>query len=353
LTYLGSIISSEYSLVDYNRAGITLLEIVTEPDLRSPEEAREFLQKLRSILEHLGVADCSLEGSMRCDANISLKGGNRVEIKNISSFKAVQHALQHEIIRQHRQRVDGVVTVMETRHWDDNTGRTISLRTKEEEQDYRYFPEPDLVPIEIAPEQIEELRAKMPELPDERRDRFIIEYQIPRYDAGVLTSSKSLADFFEICITLYPDPKNISNWILSELLRYLNELNIEINESSVTPEQFTTMFKRIDAGTISRRSAKKVLMDMVLLGKPPDQIIEEDGHHRISDPEELEPIIDKIIEENQKATEDAIKDDKTINFLLGQMMKVTHGTADPLISLKILTEKIYKLREKEESNQNK
>jgi len=350
LTYLGSILSSEYSLVDYNRAGITLLEIVTEPDLHSPEEAREFLQKLRSILEHLGVADCGLEGSMRCDANISLKGGKRVEIKNISSFKAVQHALQHEIIRQRRQRVDGVETVMETRHWDDNTGRTVSLRTKEEEHDYRYFPEPDLVPIEISPEQIETIRVGMPELPDQRRDRFIKAYQIPIYDASVLTSSKSLADFFEDCIKLYSDPKTISNWIMSDLLRHLKDLNIEINESTVTPAQFTTMLKRIDAGTISSRSAKKVLADMVTLGKPPDQIIEEDGHRRLSDQERLEPIADKILDENQKATEDAMKDDKTINFLLGQMMRETHGTADPIISLKILTDKIHRLREKRNSN---
>jgi aspartyl-tRNA(Asn)/glutamyl-tRNA(Gln) amidotransferase subunit B len=345
LTYLGSILSSEYSMVDYNRAGITLLEIVTEPDLHSPEQAREFLQKLRSILEHLGVADCGLEGSMRCDANISLRGGKRVEIKNISSFKAVQHALQHEIIRQRRQRVDGVETVMETRHWDDNTGRTVTLRTKEEEHDYRYFPEPDLVPIEIPQAQIETIRAQMPELPDQRRDRFIKEYQIPMYDASVLTSSKSLADFFEDCIKLYDNPKTISNWIMSDLLRHLKDQNIEINESTVTPKQFITMLERIDAGTISGRSAKKVLSDMVTLGKPPDQIIEQDGHHRLGDQERLEPIVDKILYKNLKATEDAIKDDKAINFLLGQMMKETHGTADPIISLKLLTDRIHRLRE--------
>jgi aspartyl-tRNA(Asn)/glutamyl-tRNA(Gln) amidotransferase subunit B len=344
LTYLGSIITSPYTLVDYNRAGITLLEIVTTPELHSPEEARFFLQKLRSIIEHLGVADCSLEGSMRCDANISIKGGKRVEVKNIGSFKAVQKALQFELIRQRRQRVDGVETVMETRHWDDEKGITISLRIKEEENDYRYFPEPDLVPIEITPERIEELRQEMPELPDARKIRFIQDYKIPEYDGAILTSSKAIADFFEACIKLYQDPKNISNWIMSDLLRHLNELNIEINESTVTPEQLIAMLKYIDAGTISRRSAKKVLWDMVRDGKPPDQIITEDSHHRIGDEMKLEKIVKKIIKENPKAVQDAIKDDGAINFLVGQIMKATHGTADPQITLNILNDMIDKLR---------
>ncbi|HUY00139.1 MAG TPA: Asp-tRNA(Asn)/Glu-tRNA(Gln) amidotransferase subunit GatB [Candidatus Deferrimicrobium sp.] len=344
LTYLGSIMTSPYTLVDYNRAGITLLEIVTTPELYSPEEARLFLQKVRSILEHLGVADCSLEGSMRCDANISIKGGNRVEIKNIGSFKAVQKALQFELIRQRRQRIDGVETMMETRHWDDEKGITISLRTKEEEHDYRYFPEPDLVPIELTPELIEELQQKMPELPDARKERFIKDYQIPEYDASVLTSSKGIADFFEECIKLFPDPKNISNWIMSDLLRHLNELNIEINESTVTPEQLVTMLKYIDEGTISRRSAKKVLWDMIRDKKTPDEIISEDGHHRIGDKEKIEKIIKKILKENPKTVEDAIQDDGAINFLVGQVMKETQGTADPQITYKILKDSIEKLR---------
>ncbi|NVM55875.1 MAG: Asp-tRNA(Asn)/Glu-tRNA(Gln) amidotransferase subunit GatB [Candidatus Helarchaeota archaeon] len=345
LTYLGSITTSPYTLVDYNRAGITLLEIVTEPDLRSPKEARLFLQKLRSILEHLGVADCSLEGSMRCDANISIKGGNRVEVKNITSFKAVEKALQFELIRQRRQKADGVETVMETRHWDDEKGITISLRTKEEEHDYRYFPEPDLVPIEISSKWVEELGAKMPELPDERRNRFIKDYQIPIYDATVLTGSKALADFFENCIKLYDNPKNISNWIMSDLLRHLNEKNIEIYESTITPDRFVTLLKRIDEEIISRRSAKKVLMDMVDEGKPPDQIIEEDAHHRIGDVEEIKNIAWQVVKENQKATQDAIQDDSAINFLVGQVMKRTRGTADPQITYKLIKEIIESLRE--------
>ncbi len=346
LTYLGSITSSDYTLVDYNRAGITLLEIVTEPDLRSPREARLFLQKLRSIIEHLGVADGSLEGSMRCDANISIRGGNRVEVKNISSFKAVQKALQFELIRQRRQKADGVKTVMETRHWDDEKGITISLRTKEEEHDYRYFPEPDLVPIEITPDWIEKIRNQMPELPDARRERFIRDYQIPPYDAGVLTSSKALADFFENCIKLYNHPKIISNWIMSDLLRHLNDLNIEINESTVTPEQFVNMLKYIDTGTISRRSAKKVLWDMIREGKPPEQIIQEDGHQRIGDENVIRQFVDEIFKEYPQAVQDAIKDDKAINFLSGQVMRKTRGTADPKITYQLIKEKIDLLRKK-------
>ncbi|MFX1294966.1 MAG: Asp-tRNA(Asn)/Glu-tRNA(Gln) amidotransferase subunit GatB [Promethearchaeota archaeon] len=349
LTYLGSIISSDFTLVDYNRAGITLLEIITDPDLRSPKEARLFLQKLRSIIEHLGVADCGLEGAMRCDANISLRGGNRVEIKNISSFKAVQRALEREIIRQRRLKVDGIKVNLETRHWDENTGRTVSLRIKEEEHDYRYFPEPDLIPIEILPEWIEKIQAKMPELPDNRRERFIKTYQIPIYDAGVLISNKTLADFFEDCIKLYHNPKNISNWIMSELLRHLNELKIEINESTVTPKQFITLLKYIDDGTISQRSAKKVLWDMVRERKHPDQIINEDKHWRISDKGEIEEYIDKVIEENPQIVQDGMKNDKAIHRLVGEVMKKTQQTADPIITYKIIKEKIKKLKKDKKS----
>ncbi|MHA1264448.1 MAG: Asp-tRNA(Asn)/Glu-tRNA(Gln) amidotransferase subunit GatB [Candidatus Helarchaeota archaeon] len=344
LTYLGSIMTSPYTLVDYNRAGITLLEIVTEPDLRSPKEARLFLQKLRSIIEHLGVSDCGLEGAMRCDANISLEGGRRVEIKNISSFKAVQQALDREIIRQRRMRADGLEVKMETRHWDENTGRTVALRTKEEEHDYRYFPEPDLVPIVISSDWIAELKSKMPELPDARRARFIEQYQIPPYDAGVLTSSKSLADFFEACIKLYNDPKDISNWIMSDLLRHLNERNIEINESTITPKQFAALLNYIATGKISRRSAKKVLMDMIAEGKPPEQIIEEDGHQRLGDEAELKRIINQVLKMNPKAVQDAIKEDKAINYLIGQVMKATKGTADYTITNKLIRNQIMALR---------
>ncbi|MHA1276751.1 MAG: Asp-tRNA(Asn)/Glu-tRNA(Gln) amidotransferase subunit GatB [Candidatus Helarchaeota archaeon] len=343
LSYLGSIISSDYTLVDYNRAGITLLEIVTEPDLRSPKEARLFLQKLRSIIEHLGVADCGLEGAMRCDANISLRGGNRVEIKNISSFKAVQQALEREIIRQRRLKLDGIKVKLETRHWDDNTGRTVSLRVKEEEHDYRYFPEPDLVPIEIDDERIERIRAELPELPDARKERFVHEYHIPDYDAGVLTSSKSLADFFEDCIKIYSTPKTISNWIMSELLRHLNELNLEINESHITPQNFVSMLQHIDEGTISHRSAKKVLWDIVREGKPLDKLLKE--HQRISDEKIILKHIEDVFNDKPQAVQDAINDTKTIGYLVGEVMKRTKQNADPKITYQLIKMKINNLKE--------
>ncbi|MFX1298829.1 MAG: Asp-tRNA(Asn)/Glu-tRNA(Gln) amidotransferase GatCAB subunit B, partial [Promethearchaeota archaeon] len=291
--------------------------------------------------------ECGMEGAMRCDANISLRGGKRVEIKNISSFKAVQQALQREIIRQRRLKADGIKVKMETRHWDENTGRTVSLRTKEEEHDYRYFPEPDLVPIEIKSNLIERLKEEMPELPDARRGRFTKEYQIPIYDAGVLTSSKALADFFENCIKLYPNPKNISNWIMSDLLRHLNELNIEIDESPLTPEWLVAMLKYIDEGTISRRSAKKVLWDMVREGKSPEQLIR--AHQRISDEKEINKYVNKVFKENPKAVQDALKDEKAINFLQGHVMKKTRGKADPEITYRLIKEKMDKLKEESEN----
>jgi aspartyl-tRNA(Asn)/glutamyl-tRNA(Gln) amidotransferase subunit B len=342
LTYLGSILSSDYTLVDYNRAGITLLEIVTEPDLRSPKEARLFLQKLRSIIEHLGVANCGLEGAMRCDANISLRGGKRVEIKNIGSFKAVQQALEREIIRQRRLKADGIEVILETRHWDENTGRTVSLRTKEEEHDYRYFPEPDLVPIAIADTWVDRLREQMPELPDARRERFVQEYQIPIYDAGVLTSSKSLADFFEDAIKLYPNPKIISNWIMSELLRHLNDLNLEIYETHVTPTSFVKMLQHIDDGTISQRSAKKVLWDMIREGTALEDLVQE--HERIHDEKILSSIINEVFKENEQAVQDAINDDKAIGYLVGEVMKKTNQNADPKITYRLIKTQIDALR---------
>jgi aspartyl-tRNA(Asn)/glutamyl-tRNA(Gln) amidotransferase subunit B len=220
----------------------------------------------------------------------------------------------------------------------------VSLRAKEEEHDYRYFPEPDLVPMEISSEQVEHLRSKMPELPDARRDRFVAEYQIPIYDAGVLTASKSLADFFEAAITLYDDPKDISNWIMSDFLRHLNDKNIEINESTVTPAQFTQLLKHIQSGKVSRRSAKKVLWDMMEEGKPPDQIIEEDGHHRLDDEAEIERIVNQVVEENPKAVQDALTDDKAINFLIGQVMQKTQGTADYNITNDVIRRRLAEIR---------
>ena len=340
LLHQGSIDISPYTLVDYNRAGIALLEIVTEPCLKSPKEARIFLQKLRAILEHLGVSDGKLEGAMRCDANISHIGGDRVEIKNISSFKEVERALTFEIVRQKSLLSRGIKIKMETRHWDDVRKLTISVRTKEKEQDYRYFPELDLVPAIILKEEIEKLRRKMPELPDARWARFMEKYKLPTYDAGVLTNSKALGDFFEECVKFYPYPKKVSNWIMTDLQRWLHEKNVEISKSKITPQALVSMIRLIDKGIISGKIAKKVLPELILTGKSPEEIVEEQQLLRISSRREIERLADKVLENNPQAVKDALVDEKAVHYLVGQLMKLSKGKADPQLSNEIMKEKL-------------
>jgi len=344
LVHLGAIDQSPYTLVDYNRAGITLLEVVTEPDLNSPREARVFLQRLRSILEHLGIFNGGLEGAMRCDANISLAGGTRVEVKNISSFKEVERALGFEIMRQKDLVDKGLAVKRETRHWDETRRITITLRTKEEEQDYRYFPEPDLVPIEISKDVIEKVRAGMPELPGARIKRFVKQYRIPRYDAGVLVGDKALADFFEESVKLYNKPKEISNWMMSDLLRHLYENNLELPESKITPAHLVEMIKLIDEGVISGKIGKYIMPKMVLTGKHPKQLVEEKGLKKIASRKELEKLVDKVFAENQKAVEDALTDEKAMHFLVGQLMKATKGKADPELANEIIRKKLEHIK---------
>jgi len=340
LVHLGPIDQSPYTLVDYNRSGIALLEIVTDPDLSSPREARVFLQRLRSILEHLGIFDGGLEGAMRCDANISLAGGTRVEIKNISSFKEVERALSFEIMRQKDLLDKGLAVARETRHWDEMRRITISLRTKEEESDYRYFPEPDLVPIVITKDFVEEIGAGMPELPEDRIRRFVTAYGLPRYDAQVLVGEKALADFFEDCVKSYAKPKEISNWMMSDLLRWLYEHNLEIQEAKITPEHLVEMIKLIEEGIISGKIGKRVLPKMILTGRSPRQIVEEEGLMRIASQEVLGKLVDKVFAGNPKAVEDALTDEKAVHFLVGQLMKATKGKADPKLANQIIQEKL-------------
>ncbi|MEM2401585.1 MAG: Asp-tRNA(Asn)/Glu-tRNA(Gln) amidotransferase subunit GatB [Candidatus Bathyarchaeia archaeon] len=345
LVHIGPIDQSPYTLVDYNRSGIALLEIVTAPDMSSPREARLFLQKLRNILEHLGIFDGSLEGSMRCDANISLAGGMRVEVKNITSFKEVERALSFEIIRQRGLIEKGIAVKRETRHWDEIRRITVSLRTKEEEQDYRYFPEPDLVPVVISKDLIEEIRAEMPELPDERAKRFMRMYGLPKYDAEVLVSSKQLADFFEECVKLYNRPKEISNWMMSDLLRYLYENNLELSESKITPQMLIDMIRLIDEGVISGKIAKRILPEMIVYGRSPREIIEREGLIKITDETLLGELAERVFAENPKAVRDALMDEKAVHFLIGQLMRLTRGKADPNIANKIVREKLQKVKE--------
>ena len=344
LIYLGSIDTSPYTLVDYNRAGVALLEIVTQPALRSPKEARLFLQKLRSILEHLGVSNGGLEGAMRCDANISLTGGKRVEIKNISSFKEVERALKYEITRQRSLVAHGRSVAMETRHWDEVKRVTISLRTKEEEHDYRYFPEPDLVPIAISKEYLGTIAATMPELPDARCERFLREYGIPHYDAEVLTSDKAMSDFFEKCVRLGGDAKDVSNWIMTDFLRWLHEEDLEVRSSRVTPKHLVEMISLIKDGTTSGKLGKTILRAMMKTGKSAREIVKTEGLARIASEREIEELVDRVVQENPKAVQDAFSDEKAVHFLIGQIMRSSKGKADPTLANKVMREKLEELK---------
>ncbi|WEU39664.1 MAG: Asp-tRNA(Asn)/Glu-tRNA(Gln) amidotransferase subunit GatB [Candidatus Odinarchaeum yellowstonii] len=343
IVYLGSISTSPYSLIDYNRAGVALLEIVTEPDLTSDEEAHMFLKKLRSIVEHLGVSDGSLQGSMRCDVNISLRGGKRVEIKNISSFKEVKKAINYEFLRQKQLLKRGVTVEQETRHWDEVRKITVSMRSKETEQDYRYFPEPDLVPIHISAEWLNKVLANLPELPEARKTRFISQYGLPVHDAEVLTSSKALADFFEAAAKLYKNYKVISNWMMGDLLRNLNELDIEISESKITPELLVSMLKLIDEGVISGKLGKIIIRDIIQTGKDPRILVEEKNIVKIASEEELTSFINQVFQEYPAAVKDALKDEKAIHYLIGQVMKKTAGRADPELLNKLVRKKLAEI----------
>jgi aspartyl-tRNA(Asn)/glutamyl-tRNA(Gln) amidotransferase subunit B len=340
LIHLGPIDSSPYTLVDYNRAGVALLEIVTEPDLKSPAEARVFLQKLRSILEHLGVSDGRFEGSMRCDANISLAGGKRVEVKNISSFKEVERALHFEMTRQRSLLSRGSTVGMETRHWDEARRLTVSLRSKEAEHDYRYFPEPDLMPLVVSEAWVRDLAATLPELPDSRRERLVQTYNLPPYDATVLTGEKALADFFEACVALYPDAKTISNWVIGDLLRWLHEDDVGIDESKITPKTLVEMIRLIDEGVISGKIAKTILPDLMRSGRSPRDVVAEKQLLRLGSPQDIEGVVSRVFQDHPQAVQDALAEAKAIHYLVGQVMRATRGRADPELTHQIVKEKL-------------
>ncbi|MBC7120183.1 MAG: Asp-tRNA(Asn)/Glu-tRNA(Gln) amidotransferase subunit GatB [Candidatus Methanosuratus sp.] len=336
LVHIGPIDLSPYTLVDYNRAGMALLEIVTEPDMSSPREARLFLQKLRSILEHIGAFDGSLEGAMRCDANVSIRGGTRVEIKNISSFKEVERALNFELSRQRSLLQKGERVRRETRHWDEIRKVTISLREKEEEHDYRYFPEPDIPPIQLNEGYVDTIRARMPELPDARAERFARGYGLPQYDAQVLTAEKRLADFFEEAARLHGEPKTVSNWIMSDLLGVLHDKGLEIDEAKITPAAFAGMLRMIRDGAISGKIGKIILPTLVTTGRAAEEVVRENDLLKIADREAIERVVEEVFAENPKAVSDAVNDEKAAHFLVGQVMRKTRGKGDPeLVNLSI------------------
>ncbi len=336
------------SHVDLNRAGVPLMEIVSEPDIRSPEESAEYVMKLRSILRYLGVCDGNMEqGSLRCDANVSIRPvgagefGIKAEIKNMNSFKHVRQALEYEIERQKGILEDGGKIVQETRLWDPDKGVTVSMRTKEEAHDYRYFPEPDLVPLVIGSDWIEEIRKTLPELPHVKRERFVKEYGLPEYDADLLTSSKAMADYFELCLKDYVQPKIVSNWIMGEVMRLLNQENKEIEECRVRPGQLAEMLKLIDEDVISGKIAKAVFEDMYRTGKDAIAIVKEKGLIQISDENEILRIIDQIIEENPgQVAEYKAGKEKLFGFFVGRVMSLTQGKANPAIVNELLKRRL-------------
>ncbi len=348
LVHQGSISTTTHSLVDYNRTGVPLIEIVSEPDMRSPEEAKAYVEKLKAIIQYTDVSDCKMqEGSLRCDANVSVRPlgnkefGTKVEIKNLNSFKAMQRALEYEIERQIDVVEDNGQIVQETRTWDENKGITLALRSKEEAQDYRYFPEPDLVPVVISREWVDSIKKLLPELPDEKKRRYIEEFGLPPYDASVITVSKDIASFFEACTRNYPEAKAISNWIMGDLTRLLNSHNMDIKECSIKPQQLVEMLKLLDNGTISGKIAKTVFEAMFETGKDPGVIVEEKGLKQISDASAIEGIIDRAIEDNPKSVEDYKKGKKkAIGFLVGQVMKASKGKANPQVVNDILQNKL-------------
>ncbi|RLI28514.1 Asp-tRNA(Asn)/Glu-tRNA(Gln) amidotransferase GatCAB subunit B [Candidatus Bathyarchaeota archaeon] len=349
LVYEGTIDTATATLVDYNRHGVALIEIVTEPDITSPEDARRFLQKLRSILEHLGVFDGELEGSMRCDANISLEGGVRVEIKNISSYKDVERALRFEITRQSSLISRGIRVARETRFWDERRRVTVSLRVKETEEDYRYFPEPDLPPVMITDEFIDEVKRSLPTLPDERKRIFVEKYGVSEQNAEVLVNDKALADFFEECLKHYGKAQELSNLLVGDFLAQLHSLNLSVREVKVRPEYVAKLLKLLDKKVLTGHLAKTVLREMLKTGRDPEAIVEEKGLRRISSREMLEEIVDRVFRENQKAVEDALVNEKAVHFLVGQVMRITRGKADPNLTRQIIKSKLEKVRASREA----
>ncbi len=340
------------SHVDLNRAGVPLLEVVSRPDLRSPAEAGAYLRKLRAIVRYLDICDGNMnEGSMRCDANVSIRlagseeYGTRTETKNMNSFRAVERAIAHEAERQTGLLEDGERIVQETRLWDAARGLTRSMRSKEEAHDYRYFPDPDLLPLVITEELVERVRATMPELPDQRRERFTADYRLPAYDAGVLTSSKELAGYYEAAVGAHGNAKAISNWVMGDVMRVANETAGEgepdYAEIPVSPENLASLVRLIDEGTISGKIAKQVFEQMADGDEDPAHIVEREGLVQESDEGKLGEVIDRVLTDNPGQVEQfRAGKTKVLGYLVGQVMKETGGKANPGVVNRILSEKL-------------
>ena len=340
------------SFVDFNRSGIPLLEIVSEPDMATPDEAVAYLKKLRTILLYLGICDGNMEeGSLRCDANISVRPrgqtqlGVKSELKNMNSFRFIHKALEYEIKRQTDVLEDGGTIVQETRLWDEASGTTKSMRSKEEAHDYRYFPEPDLLTLEVNSELLEEARKSVPELPDAKAKRFVAGYNLPQYDAEVLTASRDLAGYFEDMVKLFDKPKTASNWIMSEMLRFIKDIDTGIGTFKVTPAQTAKLLGLVEDGTISGKIAKSVYERMVETGKEPDGLIKELGLEQISDEKEILEIIKSVMEKNQKEVEQyRAGKEKVFGFFVGQVMKATGGKANPSMVNELLRKNLKEVK---------
>ncbi len=335
------------TLVDLNRAGTPLMEIVTEPDIDSPQLAREFLEKLRNIMRYTGVSRADMEkGQLRCDINLSIrpKGskefGTRVEIKNVNSFRFVQKAIEAEMERQIKLVLSGQKVVQETRTFDPSTGLTHPMRSKEEAEDYRYFPDPDLLPLVVPVEWIEEIKRTMPELPEERFQRFVKDYSLDEYSAKVLTDNKELGDFFEDALKHYnKEPKLVANWLLNDLLGNLSEVGKDIEDSPVSPKGLAELVRLIKEGTLSSKLAKEVLKEMVATGKDPNEVVEEKGLKQVSDEGQIRAFIEEVLKENPKEVERYRSgEEKVFGFLVGQVMKKAKGKANPQVVNKLLRE---------------
>ena len=334
------------STVDFNRTGVPLIEIVSEPDMRTPEEAGAYLRQLRAILRYLEICDGNMEeGSFRCDANVSIRPigvkdfGTRTELKNMNSFKHVENALAYEIERQKAAIEDGHEVLQETRLWDPDKGVTAPMRGKEEAHDYRYFPDPDLLPLVIDKQWIEEIRSSLPELPEAKKTRFMADYGLSSDDADLLTSSRAMADYFEDCVKSFPEPKTVCNWVVGALLAKLKAENKTIEQSPVSVQGLAELLRLIDSGVISGKIAKTVFEEMASTGKEPQTIVREKGLVQITDEGAIQEIIKKVIDDHGKEVSDyRAGKTKLLGFFVGQVMKATQGKANPKIVNEILKE---------------
>ena len=339
-----------YSLVDVNRSGVPLMEIVSEPEISSAEEARDYLVRLRTILRYLGVSTGNMEeGSFRCDANISIrpagssKLSSKIEVKNMNSFKAVYQAMKYESERQRRVIEEGGTLVQETRGWVDEKGVTVSQRSKEYADDYRYFPEPDLPPLVLDRAWVEEIKARLPELPQARKERFQAQYDLPLYDATILTSSRAMADYFENCLKLTGTDraKKVSNWLLGDFSRLLHATNSEVENTRVSPEMMVELLDLVDNATISGPAAKTVFSEMFYTGKKASAVVAEKKLSQLSDAAELRGIVRKVLEDNPKAVADyKAGKEQALTFLTGQTQRATRGTANPSVVKEILIQEL-------------